>query len=158
MGVEGGGWRTECCHGNKGFQWWVSMVIVAKFWEVLNGLFKIHNNCAAAEDVMRGREEWVVCTFLETCLVWCRGRRWGGLRTDVLPLWCYLAVIRDCYPSNTECAHTSRSHLYLHRSPPPQGDTWDSFRQTPAPTTAWNRNTELWAALRIPKGWPLWEA
>lgn len=51
------------------------MVIVAKFWEVLNALFKIHNNCAAAEDVMRGREEWAVCAFMDTCLVWFRRKK-----------------------------------------------------------------------------------
>lgn len=72
---DGGGWRVECCHGNKGFQWWVSMVIVAKFWEALNALFKIHNNCAAAEDVVRGREEWTVCSFMDPCLVWFRRKK-----------------------------------------------------------------------------------
>lgn len=97
-GAKGGRWRVGCCHGNKEFQWWVSMVIVAKFWEVWNALFKIHNNCAAAKDVLRGRKEWAVCVFMETRLVWVRGRRSGGLRTDRLPEWCYLAVIMTATP------------------------------------------------------------
>lgn len=164
-----GGWRVECCHGNKGFQRWVSMVIVAKFWEALNALFKIHNNCAAAEDVVRGREEWTVCSFMDPCLVWFRRKKkQGSLRTDVLPVRCCLAALKVCSPSNTGCSHSSGSQFYLGRlldrvTPEISSSRSQfpscSFLGHPAHITASEqKHPAPWAELRALKGWTPVEA
>lgn len=131
-GWGGGGWRVECCHGNKGFQWWVSMVIVAKFWEVLNALFKIQNNSAAAADVLRGREEWVVCTFMDTLGM---GRQKETRQFKDRHALC--VMLFSGYRGLLSLSYRILSHLwvpFVPQSPPQQGNTWDKLRQKSAPT------------------------
>lgn len=139
------------------------MVIVAKFWEVLNALFKIHN-CAAAEDVVSGREEWAVCTFIDTA--WRKKSRWFKDRRDPC------VMLFSGYRRLLFLYHRMLSYFWVPFIPQPptwQGNTWDKLRQKPAPHPApslgmqppplpQNRNTlsseQNW---EFPRGEPHWE-
>lgn len=139
------------------------MVIVAKFWEVLNALFKIHN-CAAAEDVVRGREEGAVCTFIETCLEGEGKVVWGQMWSLRDAVWQFSRTAIPL-PRNLPYLRVP----FIPQPPTWHGNTWGKLRRNPAPHPAsslgmlppplpQNRNTlsseQNW---EFPRGEPHWK-